>query len=221
MLLGIFSRFQAACIFFWLVSFQHRNPLIMDGQDTAIRMLAFFFIFLPLDYRWSLSGWLLKRRSTVQQRVPSAWALRLVQLQMTLIYLSATVSKMQGETWRDGTALYYVFQLPAFFGKWPVADFMLESELLIRLGSWSVLLVEALVPLALWWKPTRQPALVLAIGLHLVLEYSMNTFLFQWIMIVGFLAFFNPDEWRWPKAFTFEPLKKLLGSGAARATGQT
>ncbi len=195
MLLGIFSRFQVACIFIWMVSFQHRNPLIIDAQDTTMRMLAFFLIFMPLDYRWSASRWFLNRWRTRQQPVDNAWALRLVQLQMSLIYFSATVCKLQGATWRDGTALFYVSQLPAFFGKWPIPQFLLESEAVIRYGTWSVLALEGLVPLALWWKPTRKPAFILAIGLHLVLEYSMHTFLFQWIMIVGFLAFFNPSEW--------------------------
>jgi hypothetical protein len=195
MLLGLFSRFQVACIFFWLVSFHHRNPMIIDAQDTVMRMLAFFFIFLPLDQHWSLSKRLLKRVGWGSRSVASAWALRLVQLQMSLIYLSATISKIQGETWQNGTALFYVYQLPAFFGKWPIPQFLLESEVVIRYGTWSVLLLEGLVPLALWLKPTRKPALILAIGLHLVLEYSMHTFLFQWIMIVGFLSFFNPDEW--------------------------
>ena len=31
LLLGCWSRVQMACIFLWLVSFQHRNPLICDG----------------------------------------------------------------------------------------------------------------------------------------------------------------------------------------------
>ena len=41
LLVGFYSRVQAASIFFWLVSFQNRNPLILDGEDTVFRIFAF------------------------------------------------------------------------------------------------------------------------------------------------------------------------------------
>ena len=44
LLIGFHSRIQAAFIFFWLVNFQHRNPLILDGEDTVFRLFAFFFL---------------------------------------------------------------------------------------------------------------------------------------------------------------------------------
>ncbi|MEO8268981.1 MAG: hypothetical protein ABI557_04620, partial [Aureliella sp.] len=34
---GCLSRLQVACLFVWLVSFQHRNNMIFDGQDTLLR----------------------------------------------------------------------------------------------------------------------------------------------------------------------------------------
>ncbi len=54
LLVGIASRWQAVAIFLWIVSFQHRNSLICDGEDTVCRLFAFFLIFLPLDRSWSL-----------------------------------------------------------------------------------------------------------------------------------------------------------------------
>ncbi len=46
------SRWQVACIFLLLVSFHHRNPLICDGEDTVMRLFAFFMLFLP----WTIAG---------------------------------------------------------------------------------------------------------------------------------------------------------------------
>ncbi|MCA9160791.1 MAG: hypothetical protein KDA72_20815, partial [Planctomycetales bacterium] len=96
--LGCLSRFQIACLFVWLVSFQHRISYIFDGQDTLLRILTFSMIFMPLDTRWSLGRWLRNKcRSAAANRqrrgawataaLPSAWGLRLVQLQVTAIYL--------------------------------------------------------------------------------------------------------------------------------------
>ena len=118
LLFGCYSRVQAACIFLWLTSLQHRNPIICDGEDTVFRLLAFFMIFLPLDhvftvrrYGQNLRRW---RDLSVGDR-SSAWAMRLVQLQVTALYASTAWSKWQGETWRDGTALYYVSMMGDVF----------------------------------------------------------------------------------------------------------
>lgn len=214
LLVGFFSRFQAACIFFWLVSFQHRNPLICDGEDTVFRLFAFFLIFLPLDATLSLSNTLLRRSPLARVRwlngfaeisgglgiSDRAWALRLIQIQMALIYFSAAWCKALGNTWRDGTAIYYVFQMGDLFGRGWLPAAVMQSETLIRYSTWAVVLVEAALPVLLFLRPTRKAAIVLGILLHLTMEYSMHLFLFQWIMIVGLLSFVDPNWIPFPRA---------------------
>lgn len=192
MLFGVFSRVQAACIFFWLVNFQHRNPLILDGEDTVFRLLAFFLIFLPLDSAFSLRDASL-RSSFWDYR--AAWGLRLIQAEMALIYFSAAWSKALGASWRDGSALFYVFQMQDLFGRGPLPDWITQSEFIIRSSTWAVVLVEAMLPILLFWPRTRRWGIVLGIALHLTIEYSMHLFLFQWIMIVGLLSFIAPEDW--------------------------
>jgi hypothetical protein len=51
LLVGYKSRFQAVCVFIWLVSFQHRLHLINDGEDTVFRIFGFLLIFMPIG-RW-------------------------------------------------------------------------------------------------------------------------------------------------------------------------
>lgn len=210
LLFGFFSRFQAICIFFWLVTFQHRNPIICDGEDTVFRVFAFFLIFLPLDAALSTSRVLIRRSPLAHVRwfrpwtaIPSglgisdrAWALRLIQIQMALIYFSAAWCKALGDTWRDGTAIYYVFQMGDLFGRGWLPEAIMRSESLIRYSTWAVVIVEAALPVLLFIRPTRKAAVVLGILLHLTMEYSMHLFLFQWIMIVGLLSFVDP---RWPR----------------------
>lgn len=179
LLVGVAPRVQAAMVFFWLVSFQHRNPLICDGEDTVFRLFAFFLIWIPAK--------------------PSsrnvAWGLRLFQAEMTLIYVSAAWSKCLGEPWRDGSALYYVYQMHDLFGRGPLPKVLMESETLIRYSTWGVVLIEAVLPLALWWPRTRRLAIAMGLGLHLSMEYAMHLFLFQWIMMLGLLSFLGPKDW--------------------------
>lgn len=205
LLAGCWSRFQMACIFVWLVSFQNRNPLILDGEDTVFRLLSFFMIFMPLDHRWSIGRWLSGR---VSAAVPSklgpsklgpsklgpasAWALRLVQFEVTAIYVSTAWCKWQGATWRDGTALYYVSRMDDVFGRFWLPDILFEEAWLLKLATWGVLAVESLLPILLWIPRTRSWGLGLGIALHLSIEYAMHLFLFEWVMIVALLSFSRP-----------------------------
>ncbi|MCC7338917.1 MAG: HTTM domain-containing protein [Pirellulaceae bacterium] len=198
--LGCLSRFQVACLFVWLVSFQHRNSYIFDGQDTLLRILTFSMIFMPLDTRWSLGRWLRNKcrsATAIEQlrdawataALPSAWGLRLVQLQVTAMYLSTAWEKYRGLTWRDGTALFYVSRMDDLYGRVPLPDSWFETPWLLAAMTWGVLATEAILPFALWWKPTRLWALLAAIGLHLSIEITMHIFLFEWLMIVSLLSF--------------------------------
>jgi hypothetical protein len=199
LLLGIFSRFQAAMVFFWLVSFQHRNPLILDGEDTVFRLFAFFLIFLPLDGCWSLSARWLGAQTSSCGISSGAWAIRLFQIEMCLIYWSAAWSKLSSASWQDGSALYYVYQIGDLYGRFPLPDWITTSESAIRFGSWSVILVEAAIPFLLLFRPTRKFGLLTAFSLHLAIEYAMNLFLFQWVMMAGLLSFVDPSQWAWAR----------------------
>ena len=203
--LGCFGRLQAAFIFFWLVSFQNRNSLIGDGEDSVFRLFAFFLIWMPLDRCYSVTRLLEPLASSIPKRSEAAWALRLVQVQMAIIYLSAACSKLLSPTWQDGSAVYYVYQMHDNFGRGPLPAFLMETEWLIRLTTWGTMLVEACMPFLLFLPRTRRAGIALGFLLHLSMEYSMHLFLFQWIMMLGLLAFTKPEDSTWFRRWTPEP----------------
>ncbi len=198
LLLGIYSRFQAACIFVWLVSFQYRNPLILDGEDTVFRLFAFCLIFMSTDYAWSLSRRWWRPPLSLVDAVSQSWGLRLMQIHVVLIYASAAWNKLLGPTWQDGSAMFYVYQMEDLFGRGPLPISVLESEFMVRTVTWAVLVVESILPIALCVRRTRFVAVGVGIMLHLSMEYAMNLFLFQWIMIVGLLSFVDVRRDRAP-----------------------
>jgi len=159
---------------------------------------------MPLDHRWSLLRWRFGWPQSVAGR-EDAWALRLIQFEITAIYASNALSKFQGDTWRDGTALYYVSKMTDMFGRGWFPAGLFEIEWFVRFATWSVLVCEMVLPIALWIGPTRRLAICLGVALHLAIEYSMNLFLFEWIMLVGLMAFLSPDDLRW---FSFIPASR-------------
>ena len=109
------------------------------------------------------------------------------------------IEKTLGTHWTGGKALYFIARLDDAFGKWPMPAFPFESLAMIKVMSWTVLALEWSLPLFLWIKRTRKVALVVAIVFHLAIDYTMNLFLFHWIMILGLLSFAEFDElafWR-------------------------
>ncbi len=194
LLLGCWSRFQVACIFVGLVMFQHRNLMVMDGEDVVFRWFALLMIFLPLDHRWSLARWLSGRTSGATME--NAWAIRLIQLQTATIFLSSAGCKLLGQTWRDGSAMHYIANSQVHFGRLPIPVEWFDVPWLSRSLTWWTVAVELLVPCFIWFPRFRNPCLVLAIGLHLGIELTMNLFLFQWIMIVGWMSFSSPKNQR-------------------------
>ncbi len=197
LLVGWFARFQALCIFLWLTSFQHRNMLIWDAEDWLFRLLAFYLIFLPIGETYSLCQRSRNHLATPATVPRPVWPLRLVQIQITLIYISNVWEKLNGSEWLDGIAIYYVSRLDDSFGRFPVPGFLFQSLAAIQFMTWSVLVIECLIPIGLWFKETRKAALFLAVGFHLATDYTMNLFLFHPIMLVGLLAFVDPAGPRW------------------------
>jgi uncharacterized membrane protein YphA (DoxX/SURF4 family) len=219
LLFGFCSRLNCLCLFVWLVSFQNRNFLITDSEDTVMRLIAFYLVFMPIGQCWSVDAWLRRRlwpnartnewRGGIEDQPESGtragcwgplWGLRLLQIQMCVIFLSAGISKLNGDAWLDGTAIYYVARLDDYFGRLPTPDWPFDHPWPVAIATWGVIAVEILAPFFLWFRETRRPTLVLVVLFHLANEWTMNLLLFHWAMLAGWLSFVQPADflWLWP-----------------------
>lgn len=190
--LGLFSRVNAALVFVWMVSVQHRNHMLFDGEDIFFRLFAFFLIFLPIGARWSVDAW--RRKQPAPERSGSAWALYLIRIQLVLIYLSTAWLKLMGEEWLDGSAMWYVYHLEDAFDRVALPAFLTEPLWVLKTTGWLVVAVEAWLVIGLWFRETRRFSIALGIALHLALELTMNLFLFEWLMMLGLTSFLRGDE---------------------------
>lgn len=198
LLVGFWSSFQAVCVFIWVISFQHRNLMILDAEDAVIRVMGFLLIFMPLGQAIGWDAW---RRRRIQKPVEiirrPLWGLRLLQIETCVIFLGAALSKLRSEDWLDGTALYYASRLDDYFFRFPLPTFPWESLAILKWLGWAVIAIELAVPILVWLRETRWPALIAAGLLHLAMEYSMNLFMFHWLMLVAWSSFITGEEWRW------------------------
>lgn len=196
-MVGRLVRVAAPVSFMAVLSLQLDNTALLNAGDELLRIwgayLALFAILTPgrlLDVPlFGTPGDDGERRWAP---VPP-WLVRLAQLQLTIVYPFSVLAKWEGETWRDGTAALWSLGLEDF-ERFPVPGFVERSLVLGALITWGTLLVEALVPLLLWFKRSRRAAIVAGLVLHVSFDYALRVGFFGWAMILGYVAFLTPGE---------------------------
>ncbi|KUI32370.1 hypothetical protein AU195_08965 [Mycobacterium sp. IS-1496] len=184
---GWHSRLAAILVFVLLVSFERRNPFVMNAGDVLLRIEALFVALAPCGAALSLD----QRRRTGSFRnaeVRAVWPIRLMQIQVSVIYVSTVVAKLHGETWQAGTAVAYSLrQRDLLFFTTPswVTDTLLISNLL----SWGTLVIELAIGLMVWNRRWRPWVLAGGVVLHLSIFFSMAIGLFSLAVFVLYLAF--------------------------------
>jgi Vitamin K-dependent gamma-carboxylase len=189
--LGLGTRASSIIVYLGLNSLNARNPLIFHGGDTFLRSAGFFLMFAPSGAVLSFDNALRKRPSYGDDAVLiSPWAQRLIQYQLAIIYLAGLWWKAKGNSWWNGTALFYVVHLREI-RRFPLPG-LLYHTWLQHLGTWLVMSFELLFPLLVWFKSFRKPMLVAGVLFHLSLEYALNIPMFQWDMLCAYPLFLDP-----------------------------
>lgn len=157
MILGIKTRLATLVSWFLVNTIYSYSPIFYSGGDTVLRC----FLFLGLLTRWgeaySLDSWWRRKQEVLAgaRRLPAlrkipAWPLRLMMLQLAIIYC-ATGALKAGMTWFDGTALFYALSLDHFYrhpAQIQVATF-LHMIGVLPLATWITKVWETIFPLAL------------------------------------------------------------------------
>ncbi|HEY2411074.1 MAG TPA: HTTM domain-containing protein [Pirellulaceae bacterium] len=201
LLIGLLPRVNALLLFAWIVSFQIRNDLIDDGEDVLMRMLSFFVILLPSGQCWSVNSlirrWWHGTPTSPDRYLAPGWPLRLFQIEMAALFLSSGLIKLGGTMWLNGSALYYVSRLDDLFGRFYVPAWVFDTPWVVVCITWSVLLAETLAPFFIWFRETRLVCLIIVVFFHLANEWTMNLFLFHWLMLCGWISFVSPSDFSW------------------------
>jgi hypothetical protein len=191
---GFMTRTSAALVFVGLVSLHHRNTVVLNSGDTVFRVLTFLLIFAPAGEVWSVDRWRARRRGAAPPEPPfrAPWAQRLIQIQVTVLYLSTAWWKLLGSAWRDGTAVYYMSRLVEF-ERFPV-PVLFDDLRLIRAVTWGSLATELALGTLVWFPRLRYPVLLAGALLHLGVELTMNIPVFQWLMMAALTTFIPPAD---------------------------
>jgi hypothetical protein len=188
---GLFTRLATIAVWIGHLSFVHRAYLSWSGLDTILAMLLFYLCFAPGGAAFSVD-----RAFRRQDLPPHTWTanlvLRMIQVHMCIVYLSAGLSKLQGSQWWDGTAVWNSMAMYEF----SVVDVTrlgyLGDTVCLAISNAGVLLTLALEIgfVFLIWNPAMRPAvLALAVVVHAGIGALMGMAAFGAAMLTGCVAF--------------------------------
>lgn len=121
MTLGTWTTATTAATWVLAEQLYRYDSMFANGGDLVIRAFLFLALFCRWGEAYSLDAWRRRRGELLAgaSRIPPlryipAWPLRLMMIQLALIYFLNGWHKT-GAGWRDGTALYYALNLDHFY----------------------------------------------------------------------------------------------------------
>lgn len=200
----------------WIIvaSIDNRLVLVENGGYVVVNLLVGWAVFMPTGQRFSVDALLRSFRERHERNAddlnatqssfswkttPYVSLIGLVFiLNIAVIYYFNVVNK-SGMIWRNGDTVHYVLHLDRMVTG--IAVFFREHlpTPILRLLTWSVLIVEAFI-LMLILAPegrriTRPLAMLLMTGLHGSFGIMMRLGPFSWFMICWSFLFPQPIHW--------------------------
>lgn len=187
--LGWHTRVMSVLVVVGLIVVQRRDVYVLNSGDLLLRELAFYVALMPAGEVWSLDA----RRRPSALRAP--WALRLLQVQLSVLYLFSVVAKLGGVSWQNGTAVGKAVQLEDL-QRFVVPQSLATSVTVAALLTYGTLVVEAFLVFGMWLPKTRWWAMGAGIAIHLGIEATLLIGWFSLTIICCYLAFVPAETLR-------------------------
>ena len=102
---------------------------------------------------------------------------RLMQIQMATLFFYSAISKLGGDDWWYGDAIWYVFTTDEHYS--PLLLHIFASQYwLVNVGTYGTILIELGYVFLIWQRATRPYLLALALFLHSQFALLMGLYLF-------------------------------------------
>lgn len=188
--LGFYARLCGLFTWLALVSLWHRNPLILDGDDALLRLSLLYLLMSPCGAAYTPFN-----LTKIPRKTAPIWPLRLIQIQLAIVYFVSGYAKFQSQAWLDGNIISSVLQHPQY-ARWNIVPWIEQYGLNDVLLFLSVLIRwwELLFPVLMLNPYSKILALYFGILFHIGLLLFMHLRLFPVIMLVLYIAYI-PNHW--------------------------
>ena len=147
---------------------------------------AALFLFFPMHTVTIFDSFGKKAKSDESW---SMWPIRLFQLEMTIVYMGASLSKLNSKGWTSGDAMYWIGYTSDYYPGVFNPDFLFNYLFPLKLFCWSAMVLEVSGWTFVWIPQTRILAVIGMFLLHVGIDLTMNMYAFEWLAIIGWLVF--------------------------------
>ena len=183
-LIGFLTNLSLLCFLILLMCFQHRvRPILQSGGDVIATFLLFNLILMPSGLSLSVDQYIFN----YDINWTYGWPLRLIQVTLTVGYLSSAVHKMTSWDWGCGHALKNAL----LFTMWSKSRFKktFANEFIFKSANYLTVWFQILAPFFLWIYEFRLPTIIIGIIIHMIMILTLKIGYFGPIMIVAILSF--------------------------------
>jgi len=178
-----FKRLSLIVTYILLMNLYHKTAPLQNGGFSLLTMALFMLLFI--DERAEKTKNVFWR--TIKITVANFTFLA-IRLQVVFLYLVASYYKLQGQTWVDGTAFYYVLYNDMYTHPFFTRLFI-DNTFVIKSVSWFTLLFQLFFPILVWIKKTKNIMLIAGVFLHIMIAWVMGIVDFGIIMILMYTLF--------------------------------
>jgi hypothetical protein len=198
-IVGFRTRWCTVLLFASELSMAHSNRMFVNGENSVFVMLLFYSCFAPMGARLSVDHWLARRRAPAAAEAeadwPMIWPVRLMQINLALIYLISLPHKLSFPEWIDGTAIYRSLAM-SMWSRWPWPEVLYGGlgHALSWIATMSTVVIEGAFPLLVWFRRTRPYVLASAAFLHVMLVFTLQNMVYFTVSMVCAFWLFVPAE---------------------------
>jgi hypothetical protein len=213
--IGWRTKLMSILYYVSMLFLHNRNLVSSSGADVLLLVTGFHLMLSPCGAAYSVDAWLAaRRRGTLASPLIVPWAMRMIQIQTSVVYTGAAIYKLGGALWLNGTALHYVLnntEVTRFD-----VTFLTNYPLLVNVMTYAALVMEFALAFFLWFRQTRSLVILMGLMLHIGIVVTINIPCFGELMWISYLAFLTPPEF--DAMLRAVDVRRLIPARKVRAT---
>ncbi|MBO9665210.1 MAG: HTTM domain-containing protein [Bdellovibrio sp.] len=172
------------------VGFMHRDYPVHFGADVIGSLFLFYMSFTNSCERLSVLNLLKKKTTFKEADILSSMMIRMMQVQIMVIYAYTGWEKLKGASWWDGTAMWSVLANPQM----TTFDFTFLRAVpwVLPIIGFTTIIFEVYFPPMVIWNKSRYIWLLMGVSMHLGIGLFMGLMPFATVMMATYFLFIDP-----------------------------
>jgi hypothetical protein len=206
--LGIGGRWIMWMAWILDMAFIQRNYAVNFGADIIAALFLFYLSFTQSCERLSVLNLFNAKKEFRQSDFISSMMMRMMQVQISVIYVYTGWEKLKGASWWDGTALWSVMANPQMTTM--NFEFLRNVPWMIPVVAYMTILFEIYFPAMIVSKKMRLPWLVMGAFFHLGIAIFVGLWNFAFVMVSTYFLFIDPIELRSKIISSWHSVRKVF-----------